>query len=487
MKIHFKRANLVISPVQGCFFLLAALFIQPVSTASAQVVYTFGADEYYDDNVFLEDDKGVPAPVIVDSQLEQPGANTRVPDQFNGDPDDSYITNVFLGASGTVPLSKYLRTAASGRVGGIFMHEYSNQDRVTLDSNVTITPEQGFLPEPFTFSISDSIQSRGNNVGTANGTASQQAQTHQVGLTLGATEMRLADKTTASIAYGFNYSQFLGAFLLNKQSEEDLGAYANQGTQDRDDGSDFITNGIDASINRSLSQSWVAGIFAGTTYFTYTRLGSQAMGDNGNLDKSDLDRIDGRGGLRSSYQASDKFIINGSVGALLTNLVNDPEPFTQTVIDSDGNVSEVLVSPDNQNVSLIYSGGFTFIPVPSFTTIFTVDQTAGPDINGNRITTRSANLDAIKTVGDRLRLGAGGRFIQFNGGDSLSGATDRWEASAFIVYNLFQNLAIHGGWNFGIQNSDNSSVQETLYGTGGDYEFNRFFIGLSTGFTASKS
>lgn len=483
MVIRFKAGTSVALSFSG--IILFAIFGLP-SIALSQVVYTFSVDEYYDDNIFLEDDNGVPAPVIVDDQLGQPGQDVEIPDQYNGDPDDAYITNVSLGASGAGSLTRALRGAASGRVGGIFFGDYSDQDRLTVDSNVTINPEQGYLPEPFTFSITDTIQSRGNNVGTADGTASQQAQTHQVGLNLGATNMRLADKTSASIAYGFNYSQFLGSFLFNKQDDEDLGAYANQGNQDRDDGSDFITNGVDASINRNITENWTAGLFAGGTYFTYTRLGSEAVGDN-NISKSDLDRIDGRSGIRSFYQASDKFIINGSVGALLTNLVNNPEPFTETVVDGDGNVSEVLVSPDDQTVSLIYSGGFTYIPVPSFTTNFTVDQSAGPDINGNRITTRSANLDMVKLFGDRLRLGGGGRFIQFNGGDDLNGATDRWEASTFVSYNLLQNLAIHGGWNFGIQNTDNNSTEDAISGFGGDYKFNRFFIGLSTGFAASKS
>ena len=464
-------------------FCLVVQALAVVTAASAQTVFTFGADEYYDNNIFLEDDNGVPAPVIVDSQLGQPEGNLKIPDQYDGDPNDAYITNVFVGASGAVPLSQSLVTTAAGRVGGIFVGDYSDQDRVTLDTNLSISPEQGLLPEPLNFSITDTIRSQGGNIGTANGTATQQTQTHQVGLNLGAGNMRIADKTTASLAYSFNYSQFLGAFLLDGQNDEDLGPYANQNDQNSSDGSDFITNGIDGSINRNITQSWVAGLFAGVTQFTYTRVGSNV----GDEDASDLDRLDARTGIRSSYQLNEKFFINSSVGVLRTSLSNSPDQQTATVVDGDGNITEVNTTPESDQTNLIFSGGFTYIPVPSFTLITSADQFSGPDTNGNRITTRSFSVDAIKTFGDRTRAGATGRFLQFSGGDDLSGATDRYEVSTFVGYNLLQNLEIHAGWNWGIQNADDNNVAQQVQFGNGDYEFNRFFIGLTTGFVGSKS
>jgi len=468
-------------PSLRALLLVALGLLIQTRAASAQVVITAGAQEIYDDNIFLENDTGTPPPIVIDDSLSDPNLNIDPPKQADGDPDSDFITNVYLGFSGAVPLSEKIKTSAEGKVGVLIFADQSDETRFTVDTVLTADSDKTLIPEPFYVNSRVAIQSRSSDITAAEGTATKQAQTLVAALGLGARDIALAQDTKFGLGYTFAYNDFLGDFTLKNKDNEELGAFKNR-VEPR--GSDYFTNGVDATLDKILNPQWAAGLFAGVTNYTFTNVDSN---DLASKDEDDLDRTDGTAGLKTSYQISEQVSAGASAAVNLSHLKNEPDPIFVTVIDDNGETTQVLKDQDSDQVSLGYGANLNYAPEPLSLFRLAVDQSQQTDIDGDRIITRSVSLDASKAIGDRFKLGAGGRFLQFNVGDSITKPTERFEVTASIQYSLTENVALTAGWNYYNQRADEDNLRERFLFASEDYEGNRVFVGISGGLVGSKS
>ncbi len=459
----------------------AALAAVSATTAEAQVVVTVGVQEVYDDNIFLENDKGTPPPIVVDPSLADPGLLLEPPTEVNGDPDDDFITNAFIGLSGAIPISPHVKTAAEGKFGVIIFADNDDENRLTADAVFTISAEPSLVPAPYYVDGRVAIESKQNDISSASGTASQQSQTLNPGLNLGVRGIELSPATKFGIGYALTYNEYLGDFTFKNKNNEDLGVYA--GLVDPK-GSDYFTNAIDSGLDYTVTEKWTAGLFAGVTDYTFTNVET-----NDAVDKTedDLDRTEGVAGVRSTYQLSEKLSVGGSVGMNLSHLKTEPDDVFVTVISDDGTTTQITQQGDQNDVSLTFGGNLSYAPEATSLLRLAVDQARRTDLDGDRLITRSASLDASKSIGDRLKLAAGGRFLQFNIGDSISSPTERYEVTASVQYSLTESLALTAGWNYTNQDADESNLEQRLLFQSEDYEGNRFFVGITAGLVGTKS
>ncbi|MFN8389008.1 MAG: hypothetical protein U0136_01810 [Bdellovibrionota bacterium] len=464
----------------GALALLAVLaFSRP---ASAQVVISTGIQEIYDDNIFLEDDKGVPPPFVVDSQLGDPNANVIPPKQVNGHPDEDFLTDLYVGVSGAIPLTPALKTSADVKVGAIIFADNSNQSRMTLDSTLDVLTEKSLLPDPYYVEAKNVVQSRASDITAADGTATRQSQTMITSLQLGVRDVKLGTDTKAALGYTFAYNDFLGDFTFSNSDEEDLGPFANR-VKVR--GSDYITNGLDGTIDHTLATNLDGGVFAGVTEYTFTNVESNDLQTT--QDESDLDRLEAVTGLKSTYQVSQQVSVGGSAGVNYSHLNNRPDDVTVTVIDENGVATEVSRPGQQNDTSFIFGANVNYVPDVTSLLRLAVDQTRSTDVDGNQLITRSVSLDGSKAFGDRWKLAAGGKFLQFNVGSSLSRPTERYEFTLSTQYSLTESIALSAGWNYVDQSTDKDNLSQRLVYASEDYTGNRFFIGLTAGLVGTKS
>ncbi len=460
--------------------ILAALFFP--AAASAQVVISVGIQEIYDDNIFLENDNGTPPPVVIDDQLADPTVDVTPPKEVNGDPDDDFITNPYVAFSGNPMISPHWKTAMEGKVGALIFGENSDETRMTVDTIFTIDSEKSILPDPYYAGSKVAIQSRSADITAAEGTATQQAQTLLADIHLGLRDIQLATDTKMGLGYLGTYNDFLGDFTFSNRDEEELGPY-----EDRVElnGSDYFTNGLDFTVDNDITEKWKAGLYTGFTVFTFTSVDTSDLEDD--KDEDDSDRTEFVGGLRSTYQVSEQVSIGGSAGFNQSHLQNKPDDTFITILNPDGTTTQLATEGEQDDTSFVFGANVNYAPDTASLLRLAIDQSRRTDIDGDRIITRTVTLDGSKAIGDRWRLAGGGRFLQFNIGDSLENPTDRFEVTLSAQYNLTESLALTAGWNYVNQDADDSNLEENLLFSSEDYEGNRFFIGLSMGLVGSKT
>jgi hypothetical protein len=449
--------------------------------AQAQVVISTGVQEVYDDNIFLEDDKGTPPPFVLDSQLGTPGSTFIPPKQVNGDPDDDFITNLYVGVSGPIPLSPHIKSAGEVKVGGLIFADNSNQDRMTLDSTLSFATEKTLLPDPYYVEVQNTVRSQASDITAADGTATRQAQTMETSLGFGVREVQLGAATKGALGYRFAYNNFLGDFTFSNADEENLGPYEDR-VKVR--GSDYFTNSIDGTIDHDVTDKWKAGVFAGVHDYKFTHVESNDLEDR---DASDQDRIEGTTGLKTSYQISEQVSAGASAGVNYSHLNTRPDDVSITIVDEDGTTTTVERPGEQNDTAFIFGANLNYAPDPASLIRLAVDQGRNTDVDGTQIITRTASLDASKAIGDRVKLAAGGKYLQYNIGSSLSNPTDRYEFTLSAQYSLTESLALNAGWNYVNQNVDENNLSQRLLFASDDYESNRFFIGLTAGLVGTKS
>lgn len=450
------------------------------SSAEAQVVISAGVQEIYDDNVFLENDNGTPPPVVLDDSLSDPELVIDPPEQVNGDPDEDYITNVFLGFSGPVPISPHVKAAIEGKVGALIFAEQNDESRMTVDAVFNLSSEKTLIPDPYYVDSKVALQSRSSDITAADGTATKQAQTLLASLGFGLRSLEIAPETKLGVGYTFAYNDFLGEFTF-KDREDDLGPFDNRVEPQ---GSDYITNSLDSTLERDLTAQWKAGLYAGVTDYVFTDVETNDLDDKA---EEDVDRTEGNFGVRSTYQVTEKLSAGASVGMNLSHLKTKPDDVFIVVVGDDGSQTQVLTERDQNDVSLTFGGNLNYAPDPASLIRLAVDQARRTDLDGDRLITRSATLDASKGFGDRFKLAAGGRFLQYNIGDSISNPTERWELTASMQYSLTESLALVAGYNYVNQDADEQNLEQRLLFASEDYEGSRVFIGLTGGLVGTKS
>ena len=449
--------------------------------ARAQLVISTGVEEVYDDNIFLENDSGVPPPFVVDSQLGSSNTVIIPPKQVDGTLDDDFITNLYIGFSGPIPLTPYLKSSAEAKVGGIIFADNTDESRMTLDTTLDFQTEKTLLPDPWYAELKNQIQSRANDINSAEGTATRQAQTMVSSLALGVRDVKLAQATKFGLGYTFAYNDFLGDFTFSNSDELDLGPFA---ARVKIRGSDYITNALDSNLDQTLSEKWTAGLFAGVRNFTFTHVESSDLLPQ---QTSDLDRTEFSTGVKTSYQISQQVSAGASAGLNYSHLEHRPDDVIFSVISDDGTITQVMRPGKQNDTAFIFGANLNYAPDVTSLLRLAIDQTRSTDVDGSQLITRSVSMDASKGVGDRFKLAAGGKFLQYNIGTTISDPSERYEFTLSAEYSITEALALTAGWNYVNQNVDEKNVTQRLVFASEDYEGNRFFIGLTAGLLGKKS
>ncbi len=453
-------------------FALFSVFLN-ATLVSAQVVYSLGVQELYDDNVFLEDDNRI-TPVVTDP------AATPLPEsalkQIDGDTNDDYITQVFMEASGSLPIPKYIEANASGKLGGLFFADLTDEDRLTVDTSLTLKATEDILPNKVSASLTSALSSGTNGVGTATGTAARTSEEHDATLSLGYGPIDLSSQTAANLGYTFNRHDFLGEFLFNKEKN------LPEDSRFEEQGSDFISNSVSADIEHTLSQETSAGVNFGVTDYAFTSVESNSL-DGGSGE--DPDRLDFNASLYARHTASDELILNGQVGITNSHLKNDPAGRTIVVTNSDGTQTITTEQPDKDSTSLTFGFGLQYLPTPGTSLGANATQAVNTDIDGDRILNRTFSLNGSQDFGERVTFSASGLFTQYSSDSSVSDSSDRFEVNTGLTISLTEAISLGLGWNYATQEVDNLN-QSVTFGTN-DYDVNRAYISINAGFVGLTS
>lgn len=455
-----KRFSLPLLIARGTAATAVLLF---PCAAAAQVALSIGAQEVYDDNVFLEDDSEITIPE------PQPGQPAIVVSEANdGDPNDDFITHTFLGASGAIPVYEGVKIGLELKGGAMFFANEDNEGRFTADSVLKIESQPVLLPDPFFFEIVSDLNSGSNDVSVAEGTAARQSQAHTVTFSTGVHNWEFAPRTDLATAYRFARHDFLGEWTFSDRDSENK-------VLDQD-GSDYFSNGLSTGVTHHLTKELDLNLSADVAYLSFT---SVQTNDVVEKNSSDLDRIEYNFGSGFAYVMSDSLDFSGKVGIDLTKYTDDPQVITFEVTDENGNTQVFTEEPDDSQASFAFNFGANYHFDKSSGLSATANQSASTDIDGDRLITRTFALNASQKVGDSVQFGAGGSFTQFNGGDSLSGANDRFDVTASVKYALTEALALSVGWNYTNQSADPIAASPLVLSE--DYEAHRFFVSVTAG------
>lgn len=432
----------------------------PAISFAEELAISVGAQEIYDSNVFLEDDRNIDLSAIA------PGLDPEALEQVDADPNDDFITNAYIGVQGALPIPQYLKGSGSAKVGALTFADVSEQNRLTLDGALELSLADDFRPEFLTLAVGDTLQSGTTSISNAANTATRTSETNDAYLNLGLGEFALAPQTTSSFGYRLNRRDFLGEFLFDENKE------IPDSTQFKERGADYFSNSIDANVKNQISQQLDAGVTLGADHTNFTKVRSDAAGEGDNPD-----RMDYRGSLFSNYRASEEFVFSGRVGATYSEF--DDERAPRSIVFTDG--STVSVIPEDNYTSLTFLGSLTYLPQAESSLRFSVGQDVVTDVGGERTLVRTVRLDGGHEFNERIAASAGVLFSQFDNSDSLSDASDRFEFNTGLSYSLTESVALIAGYNYINQSTD--GVSEQFFSLGADdYETHRAFIGINAGF-----
>lgn len=454
---------------------LAALGVTAPARVSAQVVFSTGVQEVYDDNIFLEDKLDTPlelTPVPQDS--DTPPTGPVITKDVDGDPNEDLISSVYLQASGLVPLSQRVKTSVDAKVGALIFSKEDTENRLTLDSNVMFKSERAFIPEPYSLTLRDSLRSGQSSVNVSQGTGARHSETNDAAFEASATKLDVMDRTFLDLTYTFLRHDFLGEFLFKSNADDERVELK---------GSDYISNRIGTMFRRTLTDRAEATLQNDVEYMAFT----SAESNFGEVSNSDLDRINYHPAIGVNYLTSERTALRTQVGLDYSYYADEPEPTTRGIRNEDGTITPIVVQPDRNQNSLFFKGDFFWSPTDGTTFSIGALQSAGTDLDGQRVTTRSFNANAYHLLLERVELILAGQFSQFETGDSLSNASERFDATAALRVSLTDTIALQLGYNYTNQNSDENEVLSQPLGRGGDYESNRAFISLDTGFVGLPS
>jgi hypothetical protein len=440
-------------------FLAVLLGLLP-GAASSQVVFSTGVQEFYDSNVFLEDD------------LSEPREHTSssggvVINKYNdGNLNDDYITSVYVRGSTAPHLSRYFTSAFDVQVGGLFFANEGSENRLTLDSVIRFENEQNVLPQPWLIFVESRFDSSGMSLASASGTAARQGETHDATMGIQVGERQLTDLTYFNAGYSLLRHDFLGEWTSDSSSD-------NRSPIELQ-GSDYFDNRIDLSLKRIVTEKVAVSLLSPVSYLTFTDTDSNSVDQS-----SDLDRVDYTPALGVSYLANRRLSLGARVGVDYSYFTQSPADRTITVIGDDGLPVIVTETPSRDETSLFYSGDLSYL-IGEYTSVqLSALQSAGTDIDGQRVLVRSFGINGSHMFGNRTVFTIGGLYSQFDEGDSLSGATERYEAVTSLRFSLTDTLAIQLGYNYANQNAGD---QSGLSFGDNDYETHRIFLSLDTGF-----
>lgn len=444
------------------------------SNASAQVSITVGAQSFYDDNIYLENGQNRPAPIVFDDTLATPvPTDLSTLENFDGKENDDIINNIFTQATGSLPYFKStIDSNYDLRAGAILFVDNNNQDRFTLDGQITTALSKNILPEPYHISLRNAIQSNSNNLAVASGTATQATQNYTVSGDIGIINYGLNPSTNIDAGYNGSYQIFLGQFYLN----EDL-----QTANTEQQGTDFHSHIARSAIRNQLTKNLEIGALASGGVQLFTKIHEGAF-PGAVQDPEDLDRTNGELQGTAKYILTKKLSVNGSAGIAYSKLMNEPIARTVTIVNEDGTQREEVINPEDSNTGLTYTGALDYAYRPGGLFTFGSTQGFATNLDGSRFLTRLFFANLVETLTNELRLTIGTRYIQFEDESELRPDTGRFEGSISLNYHLTESISLNCGYNYADQDADDSDISEDLRFNSPDYTSNRFFVGITGGF-----
>ncbi len=467
MKLSLPKTTL-------CLLLISAI---SSTAAEAQVAISLGVQQLYDDNVFLENDRRRPAPFVLNDALDEDisdgDLSVYYSEQADGDPDDDFITNVSLDMSTDLPqVEDYAEVNLSGKLGGLFFAEFSEQNRVTVDALFDARISDLIIPRPYMLSFSTELSSDSDDISVAEGTATRTTQSLTSVLRAGIQGMELSASNLFDLGYTGAYHLFLGEFLFSD----------NEDNRFEENGSDYHTHTASTKLTHLLSQKLRVGIDGSVGVHLVTDVqGGDTLSSLPDEDEDISDRTIGAVNLFTQYDASEKLKLGASAGVFHTSFHNDQGIRQRTVIGEDGMPTTIEFQRDDNETSLTFSGTADYIFEPGTLLGFAVRQEVGTDIDGDSISVRSVSLNGVKGFGDRVKLDGGLTFVQFSETDNVSNPSDRIEFSTSASYQLTQFSAIVLGYNFVDQSADEDELERNLRFRAQDYTANRIFLSVNVG------
>ena len=464
----FKASQLTLL---GVLLLYGSLLIS--TKANAQVAVTLTAGSVYDDNIFLEsgdaistaqDSEGNPA---VDSE-----GNPIVLPQFqNGEEDDDFITNVALRVSAPIRLSRHIKSAFDAKVGALIFGTQSEESRMLFDSHISLEPKETLLPRPLTASIKSVLSSQSKEIAVADGSASRTAHTHDAYISFGAEKVRISNSLSTDVSYTFLRHDFFDSLTFSNSDE------SREVT-----GSDYFSNGVNASLNYPLSSILtITPSFSGR-FLTFTDVG------NADQDKRDFDRAEYSYFLSTQLKPLSSLSLSARAGQDFSRFSRDTirstslDPLTQETITT-------LVSREKSQSSFVFGLSAFYQPLETLQLSTFISQSSGVDISGERILTRSYSANINQRVTKRISFAVSGRFLQFDNNETIEDSTERLEVTTSAKFSLTESISLNLGWNYADQESDEipASSQERTNVDGEDYTSHRVFVTLNTGLLLSTN
>jgi len=444
---------------------------------NAQVSITLGAQGVYDDNIFLENTKPRPTPLVLNDQLideiNSERLSTQFPANFDGKTNSDFITNLFLGAEGSFQsLGPAIRSNYDLEVGTLLFAEFTEQSRITVDGNLELSLSDLVLPQPYYATLRNSVVSNSNNVAAASGTATQSVQNYIVSAETGIRRANITRDSFYSLGYIGSYQKFLGQFMLEDTSDSDT--IINQ------PGVDFHSHMGRTSIDYQVNRDLEIGLAGSGGVQIFTELDNGDFGDPA-FDPSDLDRTNAELQGTSKYILSQSLSFTGSGGLAFSRLDNAPMAREITYVDEDGETITETRELNDSDTGLTFALALNYSYRPG--SIMSLGATQGftTNLDGQRFTSRIAFLNLSEPLTEDLRLILGGSYMQFEDQSEFNPDFDRVEGSISLNYHLTQSTALVAGYNYTVQTSDDENIAVGSFASP-EFKGNRFFLGINTGF-----
>lgn len=463
-----------------CATLLLTTFF--ASTAAAQVVVSGNVQLLYDDNIYLEDDRGLD-PAFLDAIEALPPEERDafdLPQSRNGDPDSDFITNASVGIAAPFDISPHIQAGTDTTLGFSIFSSETDETRLNLDAKTLFRTRDTLLPQPFFAEVSSNFSSGQSNVGVADGSAARQSQNHDAEFRIGADGITLGRATDARINYLLRRHDFLGEFTFGNRDNREVNVGDQEVFTDEEQGSDYFLNRVEGGLDHFFSQTLIGAFTSGVEVLTFTNIESRNALNDGR-DESDFDRINYDFRFEVNKIINDEFRVSGSVGGDFTYFTNSPGEFTRTIVGEDGTLTTEVVERDRNENSLSFSGDIVYTPLDRTAISVLTSQSSGINIDGERLTVRTVAANVSQGVLEDLNILASGRFTQFDQGDSLSDSTDRFEVSLSAQYPLAESLVVSAGWNYVDQSAQERRDQPNFLADNIDYQVNRAFVSISGG------
>ncbi len=445
------------------FAFVVATFLLIPTSVYAQVAITAGVQGLYDDNIFLEDDSISLPPELSDPANFPEGLTLESLKQVDGKKDDDFIMVPSLSIASAIPVGQNFDSSVEVSIAALMFTDNTDESRLTLDSHLTFGSSDTLLPDPLFFKVSSMLNSQSSSVSIAQGSTARQSQSHTATLVMGASDWSFAKLWTLSAKYALTRYDYLKEWTFDDREERPY----------EEKGSDYTKNGLYFDIKNETSKQLTTSLNANVDYTSFSNSNSN---DIDAMSKNDLNRIGYGAGVRATYLIQSPITVSASLGF-------DGAHYPDR--ESDSNENSTNQDVDDNELSLRFGTSAIYTPDLKTSIEARINQTNGTDTDGQSIVSRSFALNGNRRFGDLTTLIVGGRFLQFQNGDELNDASERFELTTALSITLTKSITLSLGYNYADQNSDKDS-EFSFHSSGHSYTSHRVFIGLSGGLVGIK-